>query len=433
MKPKHLLLILFSFLSTTHPTHAFFDVNEESGNYDAIEYARSENIVSGYEDNSFRPKFFINRVEFLKIIVETIHTPNEIESCDPKEFHFSDTSTDQWYAPYICVGKREGIISGVGDGRYLPDQYINFAEAAKIISIAYGKQVSSDSIWYKPYVEDLTSKKAIPKSIERFCEQITREEMVQIIYRLETNQGSEASQDFNSLEANGNCPKPHQLSSDTIPVVMYHYVRFVDRGADPLGYNLSVEPPLLDQQLEWLKKNDIQTTSIAEITNRKKAPENSVVLLFDDGYKDFYEEAYPLFKKHELTATIAVITEKINAPGYLSEDDIRHLLKEGFEIVSHTHTHRELPSLSADDLNFELQNSQEILKNQFGVSTTALVYPVGRYSQSVMQTAEQYYDIAFTTEYGTVNLNSNWLSLPRIRIDNRSGLDGFIKKITEAY
>lgn len=109
-----------------------------------------------------------------------------------------------------------------------------------------------------------------------------------------------------------------------------------------------------------------------------KAPERAVILLFDDGYKDFYNAAYPILQKHGLTATVAVITEKIDVGGYLSEADINELLNNGFEIVSHTHSHPQLPNLGAESLHFELAESQKILKEKFGIDTKALVYPVGK-------------------------------------------------------
>jgi len=48
----------------------------------------------------------------------------------------------------------------------------------------------------------------------------------------------------------------------------------------------------------------------------------------------------------------------------------------------------------------------------------------------VIQAAKDYYDIAFTTEHGVANLDTERLSLPRLRIDNRNGLNGLISRVS---
>lgn len=408
----------------------FSDISESDESYEAIDYVRTQGVVHGYEDGTYQADRIIDRLEFLKIIIGATRSKEMIDTCNVNTFRFTDTATDQWYSPYICLGKKQGIVNGFDDGNYWPLKSINFVEAAKIISIAYGQNESTDEVWYKPYVNYLASQNAIPTSIDGFCDVIDRRQMAEMIYRLQANITTKPSQTYQQLEEKGGCVNEAEFTSNTIPVMMYHYVRFVDAGADPLGYNLSIEPPTFDQQMQWLTDNDVQTVHVSDVLRLGKAPERAVILVFDDGYKDFYTEAYPILQKHGLTATVAVITDRIDAEGYLSEADINELLNNGFEIVSHTHSHPQLTDLGSESLHLELAESQKILKEKFGIDTKALVYPIGKYNQTVMQATKDYYDIAFTTEHGVANLETELLSLPRIRMDNRNGVNGFISRVS---
>ena len=51
-------------------------------------------------------------------------------------------------------------------------------------------------------------------------------------------------------------PNAVQAVSVRVPILMYHYVREVNKNTDPLGYNLSIDPPEFEKQLQYLKDND---------------------------------------------------------------------------------------------------------------------------------------------------------------------------------
>ncbi len=142
----------------------FSDLVPSDENADAISYLYEEGIISGYNDGSFKPNSSLNRAELLKILVEGKGiTPdgNEYSNC------FSDVTTD-WYARYVCYAKEQGWIEGYPDGLFRPADYVNKAEAIKMLlevfSIESIEPVSSPysdvyiTEWYAKYVvkaEDL--------------------------------------------------------------------------------------------------------------------------------------------------------------------------------------------------------------------------------------------------------------------------------------
>ena len=166
---------------------SFSDVSQNHENYDAVSYVQSAGIVEGYSDGTYRPDNTINRAEFTKIIIEARFEDSTIDSCLAEhgdEPVLPDVDRAEWYAPYICVAYGEGIVSGYPDGTYGPANEISIVEAAKIIVNGFDYQVGGDDIWYKPYMEELGNRAALPTTVTAFDQVITRGEMAEMIYRL---------------------------------------------------------------------------------------------------------------------------------------------------------------------------------------------------------------------------------------------------------
>src|SRR3989338_1514835 len=91
---------------------------------------------------------------------------------------------EEWFAPYVCTAKRDGIIAGYPDGAFKPEQPISFVEAAKILIKAYDLSPEGGGEWYTPFVLALESGKAIPPSINALDRKITLGEMAEMMWRI---------------------------------------------------------------------------------------------------------------------------------------------------------------------------------------------------------------------------------------------------------
>lgn len=190
--PAMLLSFLVPVASALIPpaSTAFWDLNQGMPHYDAIVYAEEHGIVSGYPDGSFQAENRINRAEFTKILVEAAldyspdTDPSGYDIYSLSGLSFGDLEDGAWYVPYLRKAVQAGVISGYPDGTFKPGSDINFAEAAKIIVEAYGYETGTDAVWYKPYVDALAERGAIPTSVTGFDYKINRGEMVEMIYRL---------------------------------------------------------------------------------------------------------------------------------------------------------------------------------------------------------------------------------------------------------
>jgi len=197
---KHFCFIcglLGSFLILSTVEAAFTDVPSSHPNYEAINYVQAKGIVEGYGDGTFKPDTTINRAELTKIIIATQFETNLITNCNVYSTNLADVSTDAWFASFVCTAKAEGIIAGYGDGTFKPGQNVTFVEAAKIISLGFGQTFAADAeLWYRPYVDYLSIKSAIPESVNAVAKNITRGEMADVIYRLHAAVSSRPAQAF---------------------------------------------------------------------------------------------------------------------------------------------------------------------------------------------------------------------------------------------
>lgn len=159
---------------------AFVEDIKNSAYSDAILYLKSNNMVSGYPDGTYRPTNNINRAEFTKIIIGAINEEPTGNSCFPD-------IAGQWFAPYVCAAKWNNILSGYPDGTFRPANNINVAEALKITLEAFGKDIqepSADEEWYMPYLAYAKINGLYLDTFISINKNITREEMAELIYRV---------------------------------------------------------------------------------------------------------------------------------------------------------------------------------------------------------------------------------------------------------
>lgn len=199
------LYAVFCALATTTTVSAqlfapnpFTDVPENSPYFEAIEHLRTNNVLKGYEDGTFRPDARVNRAEFVKLIANPyILNTERLNEClnqeleeDETTVFFPDVRRDSWYAREVCLAKTAQLIDGYPDGTYRPGAYISFVEAAKILGNTFVMQTNpepGDDRWFMPYVNKLSEQRAIPTSIRHFDQTLTRGEMAEMLFRLKTN------------------------------------------------------------------------------------------------------------------------------------------------------------------------------------------------------------------------------------------------------
>lgn len=179
--------VIFSDVHRTHP-HA-----------EAIAYVQAKRIVSGYDDGTFRPNDTINRVELLKILVESEF--RQTPECK-HNFYYSDTLKEAWYQRYVQVASCLGVVQGYPDSSFRPDQNVTLPEASKMISesFQFDNEVSGE-IWYEGPITNLAYRGALPTTITDLTSELTRGQVAEMIYRLKSGKTKLATHTLSSLRA----------------------------------------------------------------------------------------------------------------------------------------------------------------------------------------------------------------------------------------
>ena len=164
-----------------------------NGNSKGIEYLQEKNIISqNIPTREYRPEQNISRAEFTKILMETAQAP--IQSCTKTEVKkiseiFSDVNSSDWFSHYICEAYKSGFVKGYSDGTFKPQQEINLAEAAKIVTLAQGLKINdkNNGEWFEKYLEALKKEKALNTHlVSGNNSAINRGVMADLVWRLQT-------------------------------------------------------------------------------------------------------------------------------------------------------------------------------------------------------------------------------------------------------
>lgn len=175
-----------------------------------------------------------------------------------------------------------------------------------------------------------------------------------------------------------------------IPILMYHYVEHVKDPGDKIRISLNTLPEILDQQLNTLVKANytfLTASDLADILDGiKQPPPRPVVLTFDDGYRDFYTDAFPILKKYNVKAVNYVVSGFIDKPNNLTSDQLQEIAKSGLvEIGSHTINHLALAEVSESKAMEEIYTSKIALEQRLGVPVTVFAYPYGSFNLTDIQ------------------------------------------------
>lgn len=198
--------------------------------------------------------------------------------------------------------------------------------------------------------------------------------------------------------------------------------------------SLAIAPADFDYQMRYLRDHGYHTITpdelYAALEGNGKLPENPVLITFDDGYQDNYDNAYPILKKYGFKGTIFVVTSFVGTrKGYLTWDECREMEQNGMTIESHTVDHKSMTDLTDDQLRAELVESKKKAEVELGHAVDYMAYPTGAYNLHIAQLVrEAGYKAAFTIKYGSVNKGSNIYALERVPIfhtenTNRSFLE----------
>ena len=212
--------------------------------------------------------------------------------------------------------------------------------------------------------------------------------------------------------------------SPGLPILCYHSI-------DASGSPVSVDPQSFARHIAYLKEKGYQSVSLHEVVeyaqHGRTSVKDPVCIVFDDGYKNNYTEAFPVLDKAGFTATIFVATdysgqsnrwdeESTSIPSLpmMSWEEIVEMSRHGIEIGSHTKSHPKLAEIDAARVREELEGSKVELEHHLGKKVEFASYPFGNFNDSVKSLAGSLFKAVVSTRLGKVRPGSDIHALERI-------------------
>lgn len=162
------------------------------------------------------------------------------------------------------------------------------------------------------------------------------------------------------------------------------------------GNTLSTAPQMFSRQLRFVKEHYTIISPeqlISVVAKGGTLPNKSVLLTFDDGYRDVYDNAYPILKEMGLKALIFPATDYIGTNKPFPHDERLpmpnpaldwtqlRIMQDVFTVGSHTQSHRILTALPLDVAKEEIFASKAVLEDQLGCAVQFFCYPKGAAGQ----------------------------------------------------
>jgi peptidoglycan/xylan/chitin deacetylase (PgdA/CDA1 family) len=222
-------------------------------------------------------------------------------------------------------------------------------------------------------------------------------------------------------------PEENAAEDVRVPILMYHQFT-----ADPEG-----EKGWLRGNYAYIGDFDAQMNHIATtgfylptwdelsafIDGRLSLPAKSVIITDDDADQTWFDLAVPVVDKYKVLSTSFMITAYRQDPApsiYVQRRSHTHDMHQAGD-----NGKGRMVNWSADQIAADLTTSADIL----GVGQV-VAYPYGHYNDTTKQgVAQAGYEMGRTIEPGYVQIGTDKLALPVVRIDYGMGLDALVSRI----
>lgn len=226
-------------------------------------------------------------------------------------------------------------------------------------------------------------------------------------------------------------------------IVMYHAV---SSPADPYTVTPKAfreQMQLLSQHFEMVRLGDIPD-ALRNGSHRRRR----VAITFDDAFRDFRANAYPVLRELNIPATVFVPTGYLGrsnewdaANGSLprraimTAAEIRTLHEEGLvDFGSHTVDHRSMAHLSLPEMRTQAEDSRRTLEDILSTPVRTFAYPYGQLDNYSRETtavlADAGYKLAVTTHWGTAERSRSVLTLRRVHFADDDSAKIILAKVS---
>lgn len=214
------------------------------------------------------------------------------------------------------------------------------------------------------------------------------------------------------------------MPSPVIDILMYHSIS--NRGGAT-----SIAPEIFLRQMDALAGSGLPVITmddlLAALRGQRALPARSVLLTFDDGFRDFADTAWPILSRHGFRPIVYLPTAHVGkAEGWagaaappralMSWAEIRALAAEGVLFGSHTVSHSDLTLLGPEERMAELVVARRKLEDMLDRPVDHFAPPYGRAAPDVRRQIAQVYRTSVGTLLGQAGADCDPFDLPRIEM-----------------
>lgn len=109
-------------------SNPFDDIKGNEWFYDSVKYVVENKLMSGIAKNEFAPNNTLTRAMLVAVLYR-----NEGEPAVDKSISFADVNMNSYYANAVLWAKQNGIISGINETEFAPDENITREQIAAIM------------------------------------------------------------------------------------------------------------------------------------------------------------------------------------------------------------------------------------------------------------------------------------------------------------
>ncbi|HEY6272596.1 MAG TPA: polysaccharide deacetylase family protein [Terriglobales bacterium] len=234
-----------------------------------------------------------------------------------------------------------------------------------------------------------------------------------------------------------------------IPILMYHGIRSGVDTKHPY-FETNTSPQAFASQMEFLHRRGYSAVTLSDAVEAIAAGgdgQKRVALTFDDGYLDFYDRALPVLARLGLAATAFIVSgfarkepSSLNDRKYMDWNQVRDARRHGIEIGSHTVTHLELYTASANEVDEQVGRSKQTIEDELGEPIRSFSYPFAfpelskEFTSSLRASLQAHgYQNGVTTVIGTATRKHDRFFLPRLPVNSHDDLRLFQAKLQGGY
>lgn len=125
--PQSSITVTVAFTVQTAPTMTFTDVDTGDWFYEAVQYAYGNGMMNGVGNNLFAPSSNLTRSMIAQVLYNLEGTPVGSSGV------FTDVAAGQWYADAVNWAAANDIVGGYGNGKFGPEDDITREQMAQIL------------------------------------------------------------------------------------------------------------------------------------------------------------------------------------------------------------------------------------------------------------------------------------------------------------